>query len=106
MIVIQIFGDLFRRDDTSGWAKAFWTLFIILVPFLGVLVYLIANSSGMAQRHIERTRQAEAQFADYVQSVATPANGSATELAQAKSLLDSGTISQGEFDRLKTKILA
>ncbi len=103
MVVIQIFGDIFRRDDASGWKKAFWTLFIILVPFLGVLVYLIANSTGMAQRNAERARKSQQQFAGYVQSVA---NGSASELAKAKQLRDDGTLSQSEFDTLKAKIIA
>ena len=106
MIVIQIFGDLFRRDDASGWKKAFWTLFIIVVPFLGVLIYLIANSTGMAQRQAERARRAEHEFAGYVQSVANGGGGSASELTKAKQLLDSGAITQTEFEAIKAKALA
>lgn len=104
-MIVGIFTDIFRRHDASGWTKAIWTVFIIVVPFLGALVYLIANGSGMAERGAERSRRAEQQFAGYVQSVAS-SNGSATELAKAKELLDSGTISQDEFNTLKAKVLA
>ena len=85
--------------------KALWIVFLICIPFLGVLVYLIANSKGMAERNLEQHRQAEAQFAGYVQSVAT-SNGSATEIAKAKELLDNGTLTQAEFDAVKAKVLA
>ena len=104
-MVIAIFSDIFRRHDSSGFGKALWCVFIIVVPFLGALVYLIANSGGMADRQAERTRQAESEFAGYVQSVAQT-NGSATELKHAKELLDNGTLTQGEFDSLKAKVLA
>ena len=104
-IAITCFMDVFRRDDIGGGSKALWCVFIIVVPFLGALVYLIANSQGMAERQAERTRQAESQFAGYVQSVAQT-NGSATELKHAKELLDNGTLTQSEFDALKAKVLA
>jgi membrane protease subunit (stomatin/prohibitin family) len=80
-------------------------VFIILVPFLGALVYLIANGDGMGERQRERVQQSESQFAGYVQSVAAN-GGSASELTKAKSLLDDGTITQAEFDALKAKVLA
>jgi len=102
-MVIAIFADLFSRHDVSGWVKAAWSVFIIVVPFLGVLVYLIANSTGMAQRNAERARKSQQQFAGYVQSVA---NGSASELAKAKQLRVDGTLSPSEFDALKAKIIA
>src|SRR5689334_14072106 len=86
-LLIAIFSDLFRRHDSSGFHKALWVVFLIFVPFLGVLVYLIANSKGMAERNAEQHRQAEAQFAGYVQSVAATSNGSASELTKAKELL-------------------
>jgi hypothetical protein len=104
-LIIGIFSDIFRRHDISGVKKAIWVVFLILIPFLGVLVYLIANSSGMAERSAERQRQAQEHFAGYVQSVAS-SNGSATELAKAKELLDNGTITQAEFDTIKAKVLA
>ena len=104
-MVIAIFGDVFRRHDASGFKKAIWCVFIILVPFLGALVYVIANGDGMAERQRERVQQSESQFAGYVQSVASN-GGSASELTKAKTLLDDGTITQSEFDTLKAKVLA
>jgi Phospholipase_D-nuclease N-terminal/Short C-terminal domain len=103
--LIICFSDLFSRRDRSGWYKAIWMVFLIIMPFLGVLVYLIANGTGMGERHVERARAQQAQFNDYVQSVAT-SGGSATEIAKAKELLDSGAITQAEFDSLKAKALA
>jgi hypothetical protein len=104
-MVIAIFGDVFRRHDASGFKKAIWCVFIILVPFLGALVYVIANGDGMAERQRERVQQSESQFAGYVQSVASN-GGSASELTKAKTLLDDGTITQSEFEALKAKVLA
>jgi hypothetical protein len=103
--LIIIVGDLFRRHDCSGFKKAIWLLFLIVVPFLGVLVYLIANAGGMAERSAEQTRVAQAQFTDYVQSVASN-GGSASEIDKAKRLLDDGAITPAEFDQLKAKALA
>ncbi len=104
-VLIVIIGDLFRRHDTSGWAKAAWVVFLIVVPFLGVLVYLIANGRGMSERSTQQQRASQAQFDDYVQSVAS-SGGSASEIKKAKDLLDSGAITQEEFESLKTKALA
>jgi hypothetical protein len=105
--LIIIFGDLFSRHDRSGWYKAFWTVGLIILPFLGVLIYLIANGSDMSRRQVERARGNRAEFDDYVRNVAGSSNGgSATEIAKAKELLDSGAISQAEFDTLKAKALA
>jgi hypothetical protein len=106
-ILIVIIGDLFRRDDTSGWVKALWVVFLIVVPFLGVLVYLIVNSGGMADRQAERIKAGDEQMAAYVRSVsASSGGGAAGEIEKAKSLLDSGAITQAEFDSLKAKALA
>jgi uncharacterized membrane protein YcjF (UPF0283 family) len=104
--LIMIVGDLFRRHDTSGWAKAAWVAFLIIIPFLGVLVYLIANGHGMAQRSAERAQAAQSQFNDYVQSVAKDGGGAASELEKAKGLLDSGALTQPEYDALKAKLIA
>jgi hypothetical protein len=106
--LIMIFGDLFSRHDHSGWYKALWMVALIILPFLGVLIYLIANGGGMAQRSAERAQVKQAQFNDYVQSVAATSNGggSASEIAKAKELLDSKAITQSEFDALKAKALA
>ncbi len=103
--LIICFSDLFSRHDRSGWYKAIWMIFLILMPFLGVLIYLIANGQGMGERHVARAQAQQAQFNDYVQSVAT-SGGSAGEIAKAKELLDSGAITQAEFDSLKAKALA
>ena len=102
-IVITVFGDLFRRDDISGWGKAGWMVFVIVLPFLGVLIYLIAQHDRMRQRSV---RQAEAQKQAFDQYVREAAGGSADEIAKAKELLDSGAITQQEFDALKAKALA
>jgi hypothetical protein len=102
-IVITVFIDVFRRDDIGGWAKAGWVVFVIVLPFLGVLVYLIAQHDGMRERS---TRQAEAQKQQFDQYVRDAAGGSATEISKAKELLDSGAITQEEFDQLKAKALA
>jgi general stress protein CsbA len=104
--IVLIFGDLFSRHDKSGWYKALWMVLLIILPFLGAFIYLIANGQGMSQRSADRARSQQTQFDDYVQSVAKSSNGSATEIAKAKELLDSGAITQSEFDSLKAKALA
>lgn len=104
-ILITVLADLFRRHDVSGWGKAGWTLFVIVLPFLGVLVYLIANGKGMAERNVKQQSAAQARFDDYVKSVAT-GGGAASEIEKAKQLLDSGAITQAEFDALKRRVLA
>ena len=102
-VLIVIISDLFRRHDTSGWMKALWVIFLIVLPFLGVLIYLIANGSGMSRRQAESVRASQEQFDSYVKSVS---GGGASELAKAKELLDSGAINQAEYDQLKAKVLA
>jgi Short C-terminal domain/Phospholipase_D-nuclease N-terminal len=102
-IVITVFIDLFRRDDVGGWGKAGWVVLVIVVPFLGVLVYLIAQHDGMRERTIEHARAQRAGFDQYVRDTA---GGSAAEISQAKQLLDKGAISQEEFEALKAKALS
>jgi hypothetical protein len=104
-ILIRVLVDVFRRHDLSGWSKAGWTLFMIVLPFLGVLIYLIAHGKEMGQRDIEQAQANKAQFDEYVRSAAG-ADGGAAQIAQAKSLLDSGAITQAEYDSLKAKALA
>ena len=104
-MVFAIFADLFSRHDVSGWGKAAWSVFVIVVPFLGVLVYLIANSKGMAERKMGQVKAQQDEFDSYVKNVAASA-GPAAEIDKAKSLLDSGAITQAEFDALKAKALA
>jgi Short C-terminal domain/Phospholipase_D-nuclease N-terminal len=102
-ILFTVFADLFRRDDIGGWGKAAWIVFVIVLPFLGVLIYLIAQHDGMRQRTM---RRAEAQKTAFDQYVRETAGGSAAEIARAKELLDAGTISQSEFDAIKAKALS
>jgi len=104
-ILIRVLVDVFRRHDLSGWSKAGWTLFMIVAPFLGVLIYLIAHGKDMGQRDIEQMRAAQTQMDEHIKSVAGAGDGAAAQIAQAKSLLDSGTISQEEYERLKAKAL-
>ena len=102
-ILITILVDVFRRRDEGGGKKALWVIFLILVPFVGVLIYLIINHDGMAERNVKEAKASQAQFDDYVKSVA---GGGAAEIEKAKQLLDSGAITQAEFDALKAKALA
>jgi hypothetical protein len=104
-LLFTVFADVFRRQDIGGWGKAAWILFVIILPYLGVIVYLIAEHKGMAERSLEQQKAAKAQFDSYVQSAAGTTNP-ADQIAQAKALLDAGTISQAEFDSIKTKALA
>lgn len=102
-IAITCFIDVFRRDDIGGGRKALWCFFIIIVPFLGVFVYLIAQHDGIRDRSVKQAQAQQAAFDSYVKDAA---GGSAAEIAKAKELLDSGAITQAEFDTIKTKALA
>jgi hypothetical protein len=104
-MMILILSDVFRRRDLSGWGKAGWTFFLIVLPFLGALIYLIADSDGMAERRAQDVKGQQAQMDDYVRSVAG-SGGPAAEIDKAKQLLDSGAINQTEFDAIKAKALA
>jgi hypothetical protein len=104
-IMVVILTDVFRRRDVSGWGKALWVIFLIVLPFLGALVYLIAQHDGMAQRQVDAARGQKEQMDEYVRSVAST-GGPAAEIDKAKQLLDSGAINQTEFDALKAKALA
>ena len=103
-LLITVFADIFRSDDMSGWSKALWTIFVIVLPYLGVFIYLIAEGHHMAERNAEQMQSAQAQQADYIKSVA--GSSPADQIGQAKQLLDSGAISQAEFDALKAKALS
>jgi uncharacterized membrane protein YcjF (UPF0283 family) len=103
-MAIVAFSDLFRRRDISGWGKAAWVVLIVILPWIGVLAYLIVNHDGMAERSEKQTRAAQAQFDDYVREAAGK-GGPASEIETAKKLLDSGTITQNEFDAIKAKAL-
>ena len=105
-IAITVLIDVFRRHDISGWGKAAWTVFVVLVPWLGVLIYLIVNHQGMAERRYKEAATAQAQFDDYVRQTAGSGGGAAAEIEKAKALLDNGTITQSEFDSIKAKALS
>jgi Phospholipase_D-nuclease N-terminal/Short C-terminal domain len=105
-IAITVLIDVFRRHDLSGWGKAGWTLLVVIIPWLGVLIYLIVNHQGMAERRYHEAATAQAQFDDYVRQTASSGGGPAAEIQKAKALLDNGTITQTEFDAIKAKALA
>lgn len=104
-IAITVLIDVFRRSDISGWGKAAWVVFVVILPWIGVLTYLIVNHTGMAERRSQDTQVAQAQFDQYVRQAAGT-GGAASEIQAAKQLLDNGTISQEEFDAIKAKALA
>ena len=103
-LLFAVFGDLFRRHDLSGWGKAAWSIFVIFVPFLGCFVYLITQGHKIGERNVQEAQAAQAQLDTRIKSVA--GSGSAEQIAKAKELLDSGAITQAEFDALKAKALA
>jgi hypothetical protein len=103
-VAIVVFSDIFRRRDISGWVKAGWVVAIVLVPWIGVLVYLIFNHDGMAERSEKQSRAMRSQFDEYMRHAAGK-GGPASEIEAAKRLLDSGTITQDEFDAVKAKAL-
>jgi putative oligomerization/nucleic acid binding protein/phospholipase D-like protein len=102
-IAITVFADVFRRHDIGGWAKAAWVVLVIVLPFLGVLIYLISQHESMRERSV---KEAETQKAALDQYVREAAGGSAAEIAKAKELLDAGTITQAEFDAIKAKAVS
>ena len=105
MLLFHIFADVFRDRDLGGFAKALWVIFLIVAPFLSVLIYLIVRGRSMAERQAGAARQAQAQTEQYIQSVASAPN-SAAQIASAKALLDDGTITPSEYEQLKVKALA
>ena len=104
-LLITVFADVFRRHDIGGGKKTLWLIFVIVVPFLGVFIYLISQSSAMAERNAKQAQAQQAQMDTYVKSVAG-SGGAAAEIEKAKQLLDSGAISQAEYDAIKTKALS
>ena len=106
MVWIRILFDLFTDSTLSGWGKAGWAIFLILLPLLGSLVYLIARGKSMGERQLAAAQDAQAAQEKYIQQVAAKSATPAEQIAQAKALLDSGAISQEEFDGLKAKALA
>ncbi len=108
MVLFSILSDLFRDSELSGWLKAIWIIFLIFVPFLTALVYLIARGNGMTKRGMAQAAEMRKAQDDYIrQTAGTAAGGSSVDdIAKAKSLLDSGAITQAEFDAIKAKALA
>ena len=107
MCLFWIFGDIFRSKDLGGVARTLWVLFVIFVPWLGILVYLIARGRGMQERQLEQAIQMQRAQAEYIKSVAgNSSTGASDQIASAKGLLDSGAITQAEFEQLKSKALA
>jgi hypothetical protein len=107
MCLFWVIGDIFRSRDLSGVAKTFWVFFVIILPWLGILVYLIARGHGMQQRQLEQAQEMQTAQTEYIRSVAGSSGGSSTDqIASAKSLLDSGAITQAEFEALKAKALS
>jgi len=104
-ILFGVWGDIFRRHDLSGLGKTGWFIFTLVLPFLGVFIYVVSQNDGMQQRNLERAQAQRAQMDDYVRSTAG-GGGAAAEIEKAKQLLDAGAITQPEFDALKQKALA
>jgi hypothetical protein len=102
-IAITVIGDVLRRHDIGGWAKAAWVVFVIVLPWLGILIYLIVQHDGMRERSIQGSKAQREAFDQYVREAA---GGSAAEIAKAKELLDSGAITQADFDRIKQQALS
>jgi hypothetical protein len=103
-LLIVVFGDIFRRRDISGWGKAGWIILVIILPYFGVFIYLIAEHDGMAERNTQQLQAQQAVADQYIRSV-SGSGGPASEIETAKNLLDSGAITQAEYDSLKAKAL-
>ncbi len=106
MCLFWVLGDIFRSKDLGGGAKTFWIFFVIILPWLGVLVYVIARGKGMQERQLEQAKDMQAAQAEYIKSVAAAGATPADQISSAKGLLDSGAITQAEFDQIKAKALA
>ncbi len=107
MCLFWVLGDIFRSRDLGGGSKTLWVIFVIIIPWLGILTYLIVRGHGMQDRQLEQAKEMQAAQAEYIKSVAAPASGDASsQIANAKGLLDGGAITQAEFDHLKAKALA
>jgi len=105
-VLFSIISDLFRDHTLNGWWKALWIIFLLFVPLLTALVYVIARGRGMAERDVRSMQRARAETDSYIRDVAGTASSPAAEIATAKTLLDSGAISQSEFDSVKRRVLS
>lgn len=108
VLLFRVFADIFRSDDLGGWGKALWSIFVIIVPFLGVFIYVVARGGGMRDRDVKQVQQSDAAFRSYVQEAAGSGGGGGTadELTKLASLRDSGVITAAEFDAQKAKLLS
>ena len=106
MLLFKVFADIFRSSDMGGFAKALWSIFVIIVPFLGVLVYLIARGHSMTQRDLAQAEQSEAAFRSYVQQAASTGGGTADELTKLADLHARGLLTDAEFSQQKSKLLS
>ncbi|HEY7010656.1 MAG TPA: SHOCT domain-containing protein [Jatrophihabitantaceae bacterium] len=106
-LLIVVFGDIFRSHDLGGWGKALWTIFVIVLPYLGVFVYLIVRGRKMGERNAEAARAQDAAMQNYIRNAASP-NGrnTADEIARLAQLRDNGTITEADFQQAKAKALA
>ena len=104
-VLFQVIFDVFRSHDMGGWGKALWMIFVVLVPFLGVFVYVVTQNDAMTRRNLERAKAQRAQMDEYLRTTAS-SGGAAAEIERAKQLLDSGAIDQAEFQTLKQRALA
>ena len=104
-LIITVFADLFRRRDLSGWAKAGWVVFVLVLPLLGTLCYLISQGRSMADRDTRQAREVKQQTDEYIRSVVSPNYKGVEEIARGKELLDQGAISPEEFEQLKRRVL-
>jgi ABC-type multidrug transport system fused ATPase/permease subunit len=105
-LLVRIILDIFRSDDLGGWSKALWVIFIIILPFIGVLVYLIARGSGMQKRDVRDARAADQEMRSYIRSAAATPASTAEELSKLASLRDQGVLTEAEFEAQKAKLLA
>jgi hypothetical protein len=105
-LLITVFADIFRRHDLSGWVKTLWTIFVIVLPYLGVFIYLISQGRKMAERRARETEAVQTQFDDHIRSVSANGSGPAAEIEKANQLLGSGAINQAEYDAIKQRALA
>jgi hypothetical protein len=106
MLLFRVIGDIFRSHDMGGGAKALWAIFVVVVPWLGVLVYLIARGSSMTERDVQRAQERDAAFRSYVQETAGTGGGTADELTKLADLQQRGVITETEFAQQKAKLLA
>jgi hypothetical protein len=105
MLLFRVIGDIFRDDSMSGWGKSGWTVFVVVLPFLGVFVYLIARGRGMGERAVERAQQQDEQVRAYIRESAGP-TGRAEELSRLAELKNHGDLTPAEYEQAKARVLA